>query len=348
MLRCGMPEFRKDPITERWVIISTGRDKRPSDFLTSINENTDVISPFTPGNEAMTPPEVYALRENGSQPDTPGWSIRVVPNRFPVLELAEKNTVNPATPEGFLMHMPGIGAHEVVIETDQPDTHLAAMKVEAIVDILKVYQLRLKSLTRDARWVYAIIFKNNGMKAGATLRHPHSQILALPFLPPAVAGELDRARNYHRQHQKGITCQLIEQELNTGTRVIDDGKNIVALSPYAARFAYETWLLPKQHASAFDTLNTKALQELATLLKGVIMRLDRILDCPAYNLIVHTAPLQAETLDHFHWRIEILPRLTQLAGFEQGSGIFINTVSPEAATITMKKTVDLLQNEECE
>lgn len=322
-----MPELRKDPITDSWVIVSTDRARRPSDFLreSTPREPSGRFCPFCAGNESKTPPEVLAYR-NGSSANQPGWSLRVIPNKFPVLgiegELDREG-------EGLFDRMQGIGAHEVLIESPEHALSLTDLSEKSIHQLLWAFRERVEDLRRDRRLRYVLLFKNHGEAAGATLEHTHSQLIALPVVPKRVQEELDGAKAYYNFKERCIFCDLIRQESKSRTRLVMETDRFVVLEPYAARFPFETWILPKQHRSHFKEADPHSLENLAWVLRATLRKIEKVLEWPPYNLIVHTAPLQEEATDYFHWHIEIIPKLTRVAGFEWGSGFYINPTPPE-------------------
>ena len=322
-----MPELRKDPITGRWVIISTDRAKRPTDFVReSVEIRGNGFCPFCYGNEDKTPPEILAFGRNGTRPNTPGWSVRVVPNKFPALgiegELDRQG-------EGLFDKMNGIGAHEVIIETPDHRTTLANLSEKGIEEVLWAYRARMTDLKNDRRFRYILIFKNHGLAAGASLEHTHSQLIALPIVPKRVREEVDSAARYFQEKERCIFCDMVRQEMETEERVIAADDHFIALAPYAPRFPFETWLLPKKHGSAFEHNEAPMYASLARLLKILLQRLDAVLERPAYNYIIHTSPVGEEINEHYHWHIEMMPKLTKLAGFEWGTGFYINPTPPE-------------------
>ncbi len=329
-----MPELRRDPVTGRWVIISTDRQKRPNDFRI---ERTTTIGrehcPFCPGRESMTPPEVLSYRQNGGAPNGPGWDVRVVPNKFPALQV--EGTLD-REGVGLFDRMNGIGAHEVIIETSDHDRTMAVMSEPEIERVLWAYRERILDLKKDFRLKHILVFKNHGYAAGATLDHPHSQLIALPIVPDFVREELDGARRHFEIKERCVFCDIIRQEMRDGVRVIQENADVVALAPYAPRFAFETWFLPKQHGARFEDAPRYVTESLARLLKSMLQRIDRALELPPYNLIMHTAPFVDGVTDHYHWHIELMPKLTRVAGFEWGTGFYINPTPPEEAAKVLR------------
>lgn len=326
-----MPELRRDPVTGRWVIIASERARRPQDFLRDPVKLKGGFCPFCPGHETKTPPEILAFRpdhHNGNGKDGPGWIVRVVPNKFPALE-AERQLDRQA--DGIYDRMNGTGAHEVVIETPEHNLTLASMPQKRIEDVLYAFRDRLVDLKNDARLKYVMIFKNHGEAAGATLEHSHSQLIALPIVPRQVVEELKGAREYYSVKDRCIFCDIVRQETKEQIRVVYENEHFAVVAPYAPRFPFETWILPRKHDSAFQSSPAHFFTGLAAAIKVLAMKIDRVLDSPAYNLVIHTAPLGDPPTEHYHWHVEFVPKLTKVGGFEWGSGFYINPTSPEEA-----------------
>jgi UDPglucose--hexose-1-phosphate uridylyltransferase len=329
-----MPELRKDPITGRWVVVSTDRLKRPNDFV--LHQATVLgrdHCPFCPGHEAMTPPEVLAYRPHGSGANGPGWDLRVVPNRFPALRV--EGTLD-RQGEGMFDRMSGIGAHEVIIEHADHDKTFATMSEQEIVRVLWAFRDRVHDLKNDFRFRYILLFKNQGAAAGATLEHGHSQLIALPIVPNFVREEIEGARRHFLDKERCVFCDIIHQETAAGRRVIHENTDVVAISPYASRVPFETWVLPRSHGSRFEDAPRNVVESLAGMLKTLVGRLNRALETPPFNLIVHSAPLSEDVAPFFHWHVEVMPRVSRVAGFEWGSGFYINPTSPEEATEVLR------------
>ncbi len=336
-----MPELRKDPISERWVIVSTERGRRPSDFKMGEEKGAgqdNVKCPFCEGNETKTPAEIISYRKPGTAPNTPGWQVRVIPNKFPALVI--EGEVN-RTGIGIFDMMSGIGAHEVIVETPKHGEHMPDMEDPQVEKILWAYKERIRDLEKDKRFRYVLVFKNHGEAAGASLSHAHSQIIATPITPRYVKLELANARQYFIEKERCIFCDLIRQELSYGERVVTENEHFVTIMPFASRFPFEVWLLPRKHYSKFSEMNEEETKHCARMLKDILTRLKKTLYDPPYNYVVHTAPNIVTrpgrpdywgTIQYdFHWHIEIIPRLTSTAGFEWGSGLYINPTPPEEA-----------------
>jgi len=329
-----MPELRKDPIVGRWIIVSTERAKRPSDFISPGQATKSASCPFCNGNEWMTPSEIFAFRESGSQKDKEGWRVRVVPNKYPALRIEgelEKRGI------GIYDRMNGIGAHEVIIETPKHEISLTSLPDKNVEEVILAYLFRLRDLKRDKRLNYGMLFKNVGIVAGASLEHTHSQLIALPTVPRTVSAEMTGSENFYHYRGRCIICDMIAQEKEIGKRIVFETENFVTFAPYASRFPFELWVIPSYHQSHFEKMDDRYVSELAVMLKTVLSKLEKSLENPPYNYMIHTTPFNTGDLDYYHWHIEIIPRLTKVAGFEWGTGFYINPVPPEDAASFLRE-----------
>ena len=323
-----MSELRRDPIAGTWVIMAPERAARPLDFRRPPPQpKARETCPFCAGRESMTPPEISAVR------DDKGWRVRVVPNRYPALRVEEEWREGG---DGLLASMPGVGAHEVVIEGPEHLLSLTELPAERIPEIISMYRTRLVDLKRDMRLVHGLVFKNVGERAGASLEHVHSQIIATPVLPDRVYVEYERCAGHLRATHRCRPCELVDREMKEGVRVVAESPHFAVVAPWAAKTPFETHVVPKQHASHFETIDDAGVAEVAGLLQATLRRVERALDSPAYNMLLHTAPLNGHSPEGWHWRIEIIPRIVGLAGFEWGTGFFINTVPPESAAAYLR------------
>lgn len=329
-----MPELRKDPVIGRWVIISTERGKRPSDFAETQVKKEGGFCPFCYNNEDKTPPEIFAIRPDKSHRDKPGWTLRVVPNKFPALRV--EGQLN-RQGEGIYDKMNGVGAHEVVIETPDHFKDLEDLEIPTIRDVFWVFRERMLDLKKDIRLKYVMVFKNHGQAAGASLEHTHSQLIATPIIPKTVSEEMEGSKAYFGFKDRCIFCDIIRQEITSNVRVVCDEEFFIALEPYAPRFPFETWILPKQHFSHYETISDDLLQHLAVIMKEILSRINIALNHPPYNFVIHTFPLQDDPDESYHWHIEFMPKLTRVAGFEWGTGFHINPTSPEDAAQYLKQ-----------
>jgi UDPglucose--hexose-1-phosphate uridylyltransferase len=332
---CSMAaELRKDPVTGRWVIISTEHRKRPSDFrLESVRVSPEDFCPFCGGHEHMTPPELFAHRPDGSRPNTPGWTLRVVPNQFPVLRV--EGTLE-RQGDGMFDRMSGIGAHEVIIESPRHEDTLATLEAEAVEQVLWACRERMQDLKQDRRFRSLVVFKNHGAPAGARLTHSHSQLIALPIVPREVRDELEGARGHWAARERCVFCDIIRQEIRDTRRMVSEHAEIVALAPYAPRVPFETWILPRRHAARFEDASRHEYASLARMLGDVLRRMNRRLQQPPYNLVIHSAPVVEAVEECYHWHVEILPVLTQFSGFEWATGVHMNPTSPEEAAEALR------------
>jgi UDPglucose--hexose-1-phosphate uridylyltransferase len=320
-----MSVFRRDPITGRWTILIPERGPA---FATAPPKTTPdaahkTFCPFCPGNETKTPNETFAIKdENGH------WLVRSVPNKFPILDAAARP--DPMT-DGPHDKMGGFGIHEVVIETPNHHGRFATHSIVEARAVVSAWWSRLTEIGRDPRVKYVLLFRNHGARAGASLAHPHSQIIALPILPKLVREENEQARRYYEWKERCVFCDMAREEARQGVRLIDETPRFVSFTPYASRFAYEIWILPKEHRPRFEDLIEDERNELADLLRLTLKRLDLALDDPPFNLLLHTTPCHEGESPHYHWHFEIMPRLASIAGFEWGTGFYLNPVLPEDA-----------------
>lgn len=327
-----MPQLRKDPVTGEWVIIATERSKRPTDFKVAL-EGAEIPAyvancPFCIGNELMTPPEVLSFREQNTPPNSAGWWVRAVPNKFPALGI--EGELDRA---GFGMYdmMNGVGAHEVIIEMPAHNQDFTDVSREQVEEVMWAYRERIVDLRRDKRFKYILIFKNHGRIAGASLDHSHSQLIALPMIPIDVLMEIQGAQRYQDYRDRCIYCDMIRQEQAYGERVVTQNSQFIAFEPFASKFPFETWILPKEHQASFADEDRETMGSFAGILQDCITRINKSLNNPPYNFSIHTSPCNYEKESVFHWHLEIMPRLTIAAGFEMGTGIYINVTAPEDA-----------------
>lgn len=286
------------------------------------------MCPFCPGNESATPPEVLAYRQPNSQPNHPGWSLRVISNKYPALKV--EGSLD-RQPQGIYDRMNGIGAHEVIIETDKHGEDIVDMSDSRVRDILWAFRERMADLERDMRFKHILVFKNYGDAAGSSLEHSHSQLIATPIVPKRVLEEVEGAKHYFDFKERCIFCDIIRQEISDGSRMVKDHDAFITFAPFASRFPFETCVIPKDHQSSFLEMSDDDYMNLAVCLKDTLLRMKLALNNPPYNFILHTRPVSKTYHEHYHWHIEIMPRLTKVAGFERGTGFYINQTSPEEA-----------------
>jgi len=329
-------ELRQEPCTKRWVIISPKRSKRPHDFTKDEEKLElppwDESCPFCPGNEGETPPEVFSIQ--GEK----GWLARVVPNKFPALS-AEITHIEVKGVDPFVS-LPGAGRHEVVIESPVHNQTLGNMEVEQIENLVACWLQRYRSLRQDKRLKYICIFRNHGERAGTSLIHPHSQIIATPIVPEHVREEIEEARRYYDDRLRCAYCDVAEKEREADERMVLESDHYLAFTPFASRMPFEVWIVPKKHKPSFDAIDEKEEKDLALVINDLFGALYRGLNDPHYNVLLHSTPLTDSCEDYYHWHLEVLPRITIQAGFELGTGIFINTTSPEEAARYLRQRLE--------
>lgn len=337
-----MPELRKDPVVGRWMIIATERAKRPTDFGQGPQPQEKTPCPFDEGQESQTSPEIFAIRREGSRPNEPGWDVRVVPNFSPIFRI--EGNVN-LKAKGMYDTMYSVGAHEVILESPHHVRSLADLEESQVAKVVTAYAHRLNDLEKDPRFKYVLIFKNHGLAAGGgNVFHSRSQLIAMAVNPKLIKEELLGAQHYFEYRERCIFCDMVQQERETGDRIVFETETIVCFCPYASPFPFEMWILPKSHNPDFGKISEKEKVEFASVLKKALFNLSQALQDPPYNYVLHTAPYRREKRGYwktiegdFHWHLEIMPRLTRVAGFEWGSGVYINPTPPEEAAAYLRK-----------
>ncbi|MFQ6128326.1 MAG: galactose-1-phosphate uridylyltransferase [Thermoplasmata archaeon] len=328
--RTSISEIRKDYIADKWIVISAERAMRPDQWKdTYQREDSRQSCPFCPGNEKRTPPEVLAYGRGDGPPDSPGWDVRCIPNKFPVLR--RDGSVDRKSVQIF-NELSGYGAHEIVIETPHHDKNIAILPNSKVAKIIRAYHARYTELCKDHRIKYTLIFKNHGHEAGASIEHPHSQIIATPIIPKRIMEETKNARSHYEA--TGGNCiydDIVNNELDQKERIIVADSDFLAICPFASSFPFEVWIIPRKHLPSFGDTTGRERRALAKVLKSVLERMYKILDDPPYNYIIHTAPCDGSDHRSYHWHVEIIPRLTRIAGFEWGTGFYVNPLPPEDA-----------------
>lgn len=329
-----MGELRRDPITGRWVIIEIDKVKNPADYESEPHARKGGICPFCPGNEHMTPPEISAHREGEVKPDSPGWQTRVIPNKFPALRVeGDIDRVG----MGIYDMMNGIGAHEVIIENPDHNRELCDLMDHEVEKVIWAYRNRSLDLKGDKRFKYILIFKNYGASAGATLEHPHSQLIALPIIPKRVVEELSWAERYYEYRGRCVFCDMIHQEIEDRERIIAENKSFIAFAPFVSRFPFEFSIFPKIHSAEFSYIQKEEVVDFARILRETLLRMKLALKDTSYNFIIHTSPMDSRERADFHWHIEVMPRLGRTAGFEWGTGFYLNQTPPEIAAWALRE-----------
>jgi len=331
-----MPELRKDPFSDTWIVISPERKLRPLYIKGTPGESylEPGDCPFCEGNESMTPPEIYAQRVTSSKPNRPGWTLRVVPNKFPALRieglLEEKD-------EALYDKLSGIGAHEVIIETVSHHKGIDELSIDAITSIFKTYKRRIIDLKQDKRFRYIQIFKNCGSRAGATIPHPHSQLVAMPVVPGRLQERLNRAKAHFDNRGRCLFCDILQYECEYKRRILLKTTEYIVMAPYASRLPFELSVFPRSHCAIFEEIYDNSIQGLAEVFKATVRKVNTALGKPAYNLILHNAPFHRNYKEYFHWHMEILPVITGTGGFEVGTYTYINPTPPEEVVEVLNK-----------
>ncbi len=320
-----MPEFRQNMVSKEWVIIATERAKRPDQFLQKKEVKASLPAhkedcPFCPGNESKTPPSVFSIEKNGA------WSLRVVPNKFAALQ---SHLTTDRKHEGRFLKADGFGIAEVVIETPYHNRTIATMDMQEVKNTVRAYKERYLILSKTARIDLITIFRNYGERAGTSLEHPHSQIIATPIVPPHVRNPLYQSQLACDAFGDCIYCGMMEEEHRRQARVVEETQYFLVLCPFASRSPFETRIYPKVHRSSFVSISDEELDDFASVLQKTLKRLYVGLNDPDYNYIIRSAPIEDSDVKYHHWYLVIVPKLTTPAGFEIGTGIYINTTLPE-------------------
>ena len=336
-----MSEIRRDRLHDHYVLIAPERMRRPDTLLVKPSSTSRDSCPFCEGHEEMTPPEIYAIRDNHA--NTAGWSVRIIPNLYKAvqIELEDYSKV-----DGMFESRPGVGAHEIVIDTPSHDCRLANLDSLQIGQWLSAISMRIADLRQDKRLVHVSVFKNHGENAGATQTHPHTQIIALPVEPHNVLRLMEKDSQYYRRHGRGKVEDILENEVNEELRIIAQKGDFVAFCPYASSFPFEVMIAPKRALSTLDDLDRDDIIHLSELLKEVFMRLDVQLGNFNYNLAFNMAPLNSNFENepyfphlkkYYRMTIRIMPRIYRLGGFELSTGMLINPVEPEEAADLLRE-----------
>lgn len=325
-----MSELRRDPIVGRWVIIKTGGEAfAPGQYEEQDNTPHQVTtSPFAYGREQFTPPEVDVIRPGNTRPNSPGWQVRVVSNKFPALKI--EGTLD-RRGVGMYDMSNGVGAHEVIIETPDPVKQMADFTPEEIQGVIRMYQSRCINLAKDRRFKYIMVFKNFGVSAGTSLDHAHSQVIALPMVPKIVQEKLEGSRAYFAYRGRSVYQDILQQEYADAKRIVAQNEHFILFCPVVPRYSFECWILPKKSDSRFVELSGDEQYHLARILKEGLWRLKKCLGNPAYNFYLHISPVNYEYEESFLWHIEIVPQLTRVAGFEWATGMYVVYTPPEEA-----------------
>lgn len=326
-----MSELRRDPIIGQWVVFTGAGQKKGQEH---IQQNTMTHCPFCPGNEASTPAALLVYRQNSDK--SKGWQVRVIPNKFPVLEIEgsiQKQGI------GMYDKMNGIGANEIIIEAPGHFRDISELSIDNISNVIRAYKSRILDLRKDNRLKYSLIYRNWGENAGARIDHAHSILVSMPTIPHRIKQEFKGGRQYFEYKERCIFCDIIAQELRARERLIYENDKFIAICPFAARFPYEMWLLPKKHNEDFTTITEEGIYFLSVIMKTLLTKMNLLLNFPPYNYVLHTSSNEGgKNPQEYHWHFEIIPRLSKLSGIEWGAEYFINPVCPEQAAKELNET----------
>jgi UDPglucose--hexose-1-phosphate uridylyltransferase len=325
-----MSELRKDPVINRWVITLDDKSFKPQ-IDSKIPDNLpdiDPACPFCPGNEDKTGKTIYQVSGKADK-----WNVRVIPNNNPYLKV---ETQLKKKGVGIFDVISGTGANEIIIDTPVHNADFDKMEVSNVAEVIKTYKNRILDLKNDTRLEYVLIFKNRGLRAGSNTHHLHSQLMALPVVPKRVTEEMEASQEYYKFKKRCVYCDLVDNELIMKDRIVKESEFFVAITPFASQTPFEMWIIPRQHNSHFHNLSDAEAADMGYIMKDVIFRLNKSLNYPSYNYMIHTSPIKDADVSHYHWHLEIMPRVKSIAGFEWGSGFYINPTLPEEAAAFMR------------
>jgi UDPglucose--hexose-1-phosphate uridylyltransferase len=341
-----MPEFRQEPLSGRWVIIAEDRAARPSEFVSQPTRRAKERCPFCAGNEEETP-DAVAIYPAGAT-----WQVRVIPNKYPAAvppgdtcskemncegDRRVASDLSQSMAPASCVARAGVGVHEVIIESPRHVASFSELTDEQAHCSFLAYRDRLRMASHNSQLAYGLVFKNCRGGGGATLEHVHSQLLATSIVPNEVEQELRSTSRHFEQRQQCLVCSLLDEELSARARIVAETSRFVAYCPFASRFPYETWIVPRQHLSRFESAATNLFAELTQLVRAHVDSLEHLFPDVAYNYWIHTAPFHVACEDYFHWRIVLIPRVTTQAGYEWATGSFVNPVAPESAARKLRE-----------
>lgn len=338
-----MSELRCDPTTDRWVIIAPERGRRPRQSPPQLKRPTayalpfDPACPFCPGNESQLP----AIMAEMPSTQEPGWRTRVVPNKFPAVS---QDVTYTKQKSALYQTAAGRGNHEVVIESPRHDHDLTTMSEGHVRDVLATCRSRYVALMADSAVASAIVFRNRGKIAGASLLHPHAQLISLDAIAPLVQARQAAMLSYYQKEKRCVLCDIIAYERDNGSRVVNEDRAFLTIVPFAAHAPCEMWLLPKHHQADFGDLPDNEVELLAIALRDALARLSAALNDPAYNYVIDSAAKGASGMPALHWHLRILPQVTVPAGFELGSGLAINPSLPEEDAAVLRSFRPVFQD----
>lgn len=339
MSRSSGNELRRDPLLGFQVVIAEGRESRPQQWKSTIPDPSELRCPFCGGHEDATPHEQLVLPDHLERTsDQQPWEVRVLPNIFPSLSPVFP-TESSASESSFYASETASGVQEVIVESPQHVTSFTGLPERNAILTFEAYQRRLNTIREEGNCRYVQLFKNNGPAAGASLEHSHSQVMGTRIVPPVIQQELAASEAYFQQTGRTYWNDLIEEELIAESRIVHADENLVAFCPFASRMPFEVTILPRQRQADFGHAKSTLLEQLALLLRSILARMEKALNFPAYNYLIHTLPFDTFSTDHYHWHVEVLPRVTVRAGFEWGTGLYVNPLSPERAAQILRESL---------
>ena len=337
-------EVRKDYLLDRWVVIATGRGRRPTDFAKQQAQPAKAgVCPMCPGNEHMTPPAFLVYLKSGKgvkktedkdDERHKDWLIRAIPNLYPAFSPPQGNVDSKQIIKSRNLAI-AVGHHEVLVESPIHKEHPANARIEQLVLVINGYVDRLRQLSAKHYVQYVSIFRNHGLEAGASLSHAHSQIIATPFVPTIVKEEMKAAKKFWKQERKCVFCDIIEKE-SKGPRLVLENSKLAVFTPYASVNPMEFWMFPKNHQTSLVDMQEGEVKTFAETLKECLGRLKCLVNDPPYNFGFHMTTSK-ETSDCYHWHLEVYPKLATWAGFEKSTGVYINTMTPETAAESLRE-----------
>jgi UDPglucose--hexose-1-phosphate uridylyltransferase len=330
-----MSELRLNLITREWVIISTDRAKRSVDFMKSTDRRLIppylVSCPFCPGNEDHTPIEHFRISTDGA------WKLRVVSNKYPVVSMEGEKY---RSVDGTKRFVSGVGLHEVIVESPLHNTTMALRDLSDIVEIVGVYRDRFVEAYTDPRVEHVIIFKNHGVGAGTSIGHSHTQLVAIPIVPLQYRDRILAAMHYFDDTGECLICDTVKMEAGDGSRIVIDTENFITFVPYAALSPFHAWIFPKRHCASFSGVTDEEIKDVAFHLKSLLSSFYTGLEDPDYNMVIRSSRPKDIGNEYSHWYISIIPRLSYVAGFELGSGMYVNSSLPEESAAFLRAALE--------
>lgn len=330
-------ELRQDIVTGDWVVIATGRAKRPEDFSNveysthNLEANISNCLFCDPEKSGQEKDVLIYHKEDGD------WTLRVFPNKYPAFS---RGRVPHSLAEGPYFAMTGTGYHELIVTRDH-FKHLPDLEIVEVAEVFDAFQDRYLDLMKKKSVNFITIFHNYGKEAGASISHPHSQLIAIPVISPYIRQEISGSKLYYKSNEKCVYCTMAEYENKYKKRIVFENGSFIAFCPFSSRSAFEIWVMPKKHSPYFERITNDDKIKLAEVFKNALMAIKKTIDNPPYNFYIHTSPCDGKDYPHYHWHIEILPHTSVWAGFELETGIEISMIRPEVAAKALRQSLSL-------